>query len=179
MFRLFTGETQAKQRALCFSRPALTRGEFQDWQWGACAHTPWRGDAHHQAAAPGPSYLPGRGREQLGNRGQNRKGYFVANVRPLKWEFLKDDVGKYFLLVKVLKPSASPKGSGIPLSSEVLCSISQGWSRHICASQGGQSPSIPLVCGQYVHKPQRHRSPEAGGLLSGSTIAYLFSSHSK
>lgn len=67
LFRLFTGETQAKQRALCSSWPALMREEFRGWQWGGCAHTMARG-----RAPPGCSRTA-----RLGNRGQNQKGNSV------------------------------------------------------------------------------------------------------
>lgn len=126
----------SKTEAFVFLGPALTRGEFQGWQWAERPHTPWRGDVHHQAATSGPSYLPGWGREQKGNWGQKLTRKFGANLHLLQWEFMEDDIGKYFLLVKVLKTWARPKGSWIPLLWEVLYGTSQGWSRHICNSQG-------------------------------------------
>lgn len=120
----------SKTEGFVFLPDCLNEGGVSGLAVGSvCSHT-----VETRCAASGPSYLAGWG--QLGNWGQKQKGNFVANLHPLKWDFLKDDLGKYFQLVKVLKLWASTKGSWIPLSSEVLCGISQGCSRHICASQG-------------------------------------------
>lgn len=97
------GRDSSKTRGFVFLPRALTRGEFRGWHWGVCAHTPWRGDLPHQAAAAGPSLPPERG--QAENRGiKKTRGNFVADPHLLKWEFLRDVFGKYFLLVEVSIP---------------------------------------------------------------------------
>lgn len=141
LFRLFTEETQAKQRALCSSWPALTRGEFRGWQWGGCAHTPWQGDVHRQAAAARPGWE---------TEGKNKKGIlcFLLNE-----SFSKRTPGNTFCLWGCWNPKLAPEDAGFPLQQR-FCAASPRDALEMFLPRRHRSPSILLVLWLGSPKPQ-------------------------